>query len=166
MHFFTVLDSAGKILWVSGVDKDMQLTREQMVGSQCVTFIQNAVPWSERCGQAIFLDKSVSFCCTMTDHSKTKDYHVSVEPIRVPGHAQLIAIASPVIEHDLTENEVQIAKLVAQDMTQKEIAVQLDLKVSTIGSYCTKIRRKLGVRGVAGITRFVIIAGLLDEENN
>ena len=101
----------------------------------------------------------------MTDHSKTKDYRVSVEPIRVPGHAQLIAIAKPVIEHDLTENEVKIAKLVAQDMTQKEIAEHLGLKVSTIGSYCTKIRSKLGVRGVAGITHFVIVAGLLDDES-
>ena len=142
MSFFSVLDSAGKILWVSGVDDGMQLTREQMQGNRCVTFIKDAVPWSERCGQAILLGKTVAFRCTMTDHSTTREYKVNVEPIREPGHAQLIAIASPLIEHDLTENEVQIAKLVAQDLTQKEIAERLGLTVSTVGSYCTKIRKK------------------------
>ena len=165
MRFFTaVLDSTGNILWVSGIDEGMQLTREQMQGNRCVTFIKDAVPWSERCGQAILLDKRVAFRCTMTDHEKTREYNVKVEPIRVPGHAQLIATASPVMEHNLTENEVQIAALVAQDLTQKEIAERLGLTVSTVGSYCTKIRKKLAVRGTAGITRFAINAGLLDED--
>ena len=163
MRFFSLLDSVGKILWVSGIDDGMQLTREQMQGKECATFVKDALPWSERCGQAILLGKNVAFRCTMTDHSTTREYNVTVEPIRVPGHAQLIAIASPVIEHDLTENEVQIAKLVAQDLTQKEIAGRLGLTVSTVGSYCTKIRKKLNVRGTAGITRFAIDAGWLEE---
>jgi len=163
MRYFTVLDSAGKILWVSGIDDGMQLTREQMQGSQCVAFIKDAAPWAERCGQAILLNKSVAFRCMMTDHSTTREYNVEVEPIRVPGHAQLIAIASRVIEHDLTEHEVQITKLLAQDLTHKEIAEQLGITVSTVGSYCTKIRKKLNVRGIAGIVRFAISAGLLEE---
>jgi len=134
MRFFTVLDSAGKILWVSDVDSGMEVTREQMQGSECVAFIKDPAPWAERCGQAILLNKSVAFRCTMTDHSATRDYNVVVEPIRVPGHAQLIAIATRTIEHDLTEHEVEIAKLIAQDLTHKEIAEQLGVTVSTVGS--------------------------------
>jgi len=166
MQFFTILDSTGKILWVSGIDQGMDLTREQMHGNACMTFIQDAKPWAERCGAAILLNKSVEFEATMTDYSQARNYKVRVEPIQVPGHAQLVAVATRVVEHNLTENEVQIAILVAQDFTQKEIAEKFGITVSTIGSHCTKIRKKLGVRGTAGITRFVLNAGLLNGESN
>ena len=149
-------------MWVSEIDEGMDLTREQMQGNPCVTYIKDTVPWSERCGQAILLDKSVEFEATMTDHAKTRGYKIRVEPIRVPGHAQLIAIATPIAEHDLTESEVQIARMVANDYTQKEIADRLDLSVSTVGSHCTNIRKKLGVKGTAGITKFMMRAELVD----
>lgn len=57
----------------------------------------------------------------------------------------------------LSEREIEIIKLVAQDFTDEEIATQLQLSIRTIGNHLRYIYAKLGVRGRAGAVYYSII---------
>ncbi len=54
----------------------------------------------------------------------------------------------------LSVREFEIARLVAEDLSDKEIAYRLELEVSTVRTYLKRIFEKLDVRrrsGVAGL---------------
>lgn len=61
----------------------------------------------------------------------------------------------------LTERETQILLLLAEDLSSKEIAARVNLNHKTVDLYRHQIRRKLGVKGTAGMVRYAIRAGLL-----
>ncbi len=63
---------------------------------------------------------------------------------------------------DLSDREVEIVKLICQDLTGSEIATELGVKASTVETHRQNIRRKLRVKGTAGIVIYAINHGLLD----
>ena len=65
-------------------------------------------------------------------------------------------------EISLSKREVEVLKLIAQEFTTQEIADQLFLSKHTIESYRKNLISKLGVRNLAGLTRYTIEKGLLD----
>jgi len=62
----------------------------------------------------------------------------------------------------LTPREREIAVLIAQSHSSKEVAAQLDISIKTAENHRANLMRKLGVRDVAGLVRFVVRQGLVD----
>ncbi len=63
----------------------------------------------------------------------------------------------------LSKREKEVLKLIAEEFTTQEIAEQLFLSKHTIESYRKNLISKLEVRNLAGLTKYAIKIGLLDE---
>jgi DNA-binding NarL/FixJ family response regulator len=70
----------------------------------------------------------------------------SGEEAAPPGRREGSAADGPVELSELSERERQIAVLLVQGMTNKEIAERLFVSTETIKSYVARILRKLGAR--------------------
>lgn len=57
----------------------------------------------------------------------------------------------PVINNQLTEREIEILVLIAEEKTSSEIADALYISISTVENHRKNIFRKLGVKNVAGM---------------
>jgi len=66
-------------------------------------------------------------------------------------------------EINLTDREVEVLKLIAEENTTQEIADTLFLSKHTIESYRKNLISKLNVKNLAGLTKHAIKMGLLDE---
>ncbi len=62
----------------------------------------------------------------------------------------------------LTEREIDVITLIAKEFTTQEIADQLFLSKHTIESYRKNLIAKLGVRNLAGLTKYAIKMKYLD----
>ena len=62
----------------------------------------------------------------------------------------------------LTPREREIAVLIAQSHSSKEVASRLHISIKTAENHRANLMRKLGVRDVAGLVRFVVRQGLVD----
>jgi len=62
----------------------------------------------------------------------------------------------------LTPREREVLVSIAQGLATKEIAARLAISSRTVEAHRVSIARKLGVRTVAGLTRFCLKHGLLD----
>jgi DNA-binding NarL/FixJ family response regulator len=60
----------------------------------------------------------------------------------------------------LTKRELQVLQLIAEGTTTKEIAARLTVSVKTIETHRKQIMEKLGIRSIAGLTKFCIREGL------
>ena len=65
----------------------------------------------------------------------------------------------------LTDREKEIAVLLAQSNSSKEVAQKLDISAKTVENHRTNLMRKLGVHDVAGVIRYVIRQGLYDPSD-
>jgi two-component system response regulator NreC len=63
----------------------------------------------------------------------------------------------------LTGREREVLTLIARGWTNKEIGAELGISPRTVESHRESVVRKLRIRTVAGLTRFAIEAGLVDE---
>lgn len=63
----------------------------------------------------------------------------------------------------LTEREVEIIKLIAQEKSSADIAGELFISKGTVEVHRSKIFKKLGVRNVVGVVKFAMKYNLLDE---
>ena len=61
---------------------------------------------------------------------------------------------------DLTNREREVLILVAEGLSNKEIANNLNVGVRTVETHRERIMRKLAIHSVAGLTRFAIAKGL------
>ena len=77
------------------------------------------------------------------------------------------ALAKPSTQADsmidlLTPREREIAVLIAQSNSSKEVAAKLNISSKTSENHRANLMRKLGVHDVAGLVRFAIRHGLVD----
>ena len=77
------------------------------------------------------------------------------------------ALASPAhlgegVIDQLTPREREIAVLIAQSHSSKEVAGRLSISIKTAENHRANLMRKLAVRDVAGLVRFVVRQGLVD----
>lgn len=75
------------------------------------------------------------------------------------------AAANPnpnVRKSELTKREIEIIKLIAQEMTNAEIAAKLNNSPMTIITHRKNLLRKLGVKNTAGLIKYAIQHGLID----
>ena len=66
---------------------------------------------------------------------------------------------------NLTNREREVLVLVAEGLSNKEIATNLKVGVRTVETHRERIMRKLGIHSVAGLTRFAIAKGLITLRN-
>ncbi len=62
---------------------------------------------------------------------------------------------------ELTRREREVLILIAQGLSNKEIALNLNVGVRTVETHRERIMRKLGIHSVAGLTRFALAKGLI-----
>ena len=60
----------------------------------------------------------------------------------------------------LTQREREVLQLIAEGLTNKDIAVRLHVSVKTVSAHRQNIMDKLGIHNVAGLTRYAIAQGL------
>ncbi|MCC6927733.1 MAG: response regulator transcription factor [Gemmatimonadaceae bacterium] len=63
----------------------------------------------------------------------------------------------------LTNREREVLALVARGLLNKEIGAQLGISTRTVEAHRDSMVRKLGIRSAAGLTRFALEQGLLEE---
>lgn len=78
---------------------------------------------------------------------------------------QAVPAAAPVAPglEVLTNREREVLAQVARGLLNKEIAVQLGISVRTVEAHRDSLVRKLGIRSAAGLTRFAMESGLLED---
>jgi len=62
----------------------------------------------------------------------------------------------------LSARELEVLRLVAGGRSNKQIATELGISRRTVESHRESLMRKLGIRTVAGLTRFALEQGLLE----
>lgn len=72
------------------------------------------------------------------------------------------AADGPTNMSDLTPREVDILKLIAEELTTQEIAQRLFLSSKTVENYRMVLMQKLGCRNMVGMTKKAIMLGLID----
>jgi len=65
----------------------------------------------------------------------------------------------------LTSREIEIIKLIAQELTSQEIADKLFLSHFTVDTHRRNIINKLGVKNTAGLIRYAYENGYFDLQN-
>lgn len=63
---------------------------------------------------------------------------------------------------DLTPREIEVARLIAQDLLNKEIAFSLQVRPKTLDRHVAAIKEKAEVRTRAGIGAVAALAGMLE----
>jgi DNA-binding NarL/FixJ family response regulator len=71
-----------------------------------------------------------------------------------------------VVANVVTGRERQIVAMIARGASTKRIAGELSLSIKTVEKHRANLMRKLGVRNVAGVTRFAIDSGLVGRTEN
>lgn len=56
----------------------------------------------------------------------------------------------------LSTRQRMILEMAVTDMPQKEIASKLKIGLKTVSTHLSKIKRKAGVSGLAGLTKFAV----------
>lgn len=77
-------------------------------------------------------------------------------------HWQAFGLAEGVLD-TLTALEREVAVLVAQGYTNREIAEQLHLAEQTVRNYLSAIYQKVGVKNRAGLTNYAWQQGWMDK---
>lgn len=77
---------------------------------------------------------------------------------RLPATPQATATAP------LTEREAEVLVLIARGFTNKQIARQLDIGLTTAITHRRNLAEKLGMRSVAELTLYALTAGYVDPE--
>ena len=64
---------------------------------------------------------------------------------------------------NLTDREVEILKLIAQGLTNKEIGEKLFISHRTVDTHRTNLQKKLNVKNIAGLIRFTYESGIMNK---
>ena len=78
-----------------------------------------------------------------------------------PGVKDNAITSSLVAVETLSARELEVARLVAEGFSSKEIAVRLDLSVRTVEKHRANIMDKIGVREVASLVRWCVQNGIV-----
>jgi DNA-binding NarL/FixJ family response regulator len=63
----------------------------------------------------------------------------------------------------LTAREVQVLQLIAEGLSNKEIAKNLGISAKTVEKHRQQVMNKLGIHEIAGLTRYAISKGMLEN---
>jgi len=90
--------------------------------------------------------------------------YVSADVARSAGLGAEIAgslVDNLATSHRLTKRELEVLQLIGNGIPTKEIAAKLEISVKTVETHRKQIMDKLGIRTVAGLTKYCIREGLV-----
>jgi DNA-binding NarL/FixJ family response regulator len=61
----------------------------------------------------------------------------------------------------LTSREIEMLQFVAEGKPNKQAALELCISIKTIEKHREHLMKKLGIRGIAGLTHFAIYTGIV-----
>jgi len=161
IDFVTVYDATGKVLWISRTDPVLGITQDQIIGQNIFSFSK---PGDDAAingfAHALLKRKPITFTATAEHNGAHRSYHTTFHPVPVEGQSAIVGHSIPIPQIHLSPREIEIAVLIAQDFSTREIAKRLDVAQSTIDSHRSAICAKLGGCGIAGITMFCVRHGL------
>jgi DNA-binding CsgD family transcriptional regulator len=64
---------------------------------------------------------------------------------------------------DLSQREIEVLRLVAMGLINKEIADRLNISINTVLSHRKNITAKLGIRSVSGLSVYAMMNGYVNE---
>ena len=64
----------------------------------------------------------------------------------------------------LTDREREVVQLIAEGKTTKQIAYQLNVSLNTVNTHGRRLKKKLGLNGVAELTQYAIREGITSLE--
>ena len=64
---------------------------------------------------------------------------------------------------ELTEREIEVLKIIAEGLSNKEIAIELGISIKTVEKHRQQVMNKLGIHDVAGLTRHAIAKGIIES---
>lgn len=70
---------------------------------------------------------------------------------------------TPAPSEQLTPRQLDVLRLVAEGLSSKEIARQLDVSVKTVDSHRTSLMKQLDIHEVTGLVRYAIRTGLISS---
>ena len=65
--------------------------------------------------------------------------------------------------YPLSPREIEVLKLIALEFSNSEIAEKLFISIRTVDTHRRNLLEKLGVKNTAGLVKFAIQKGLVDE---
>jgi DNA-binding NarL/FixJ family response regulator len=65
---------------------------------------------------------------------------------------------------ELTEREIEVLKIIAEGLSNKEIAIQLGISIKTVEKHRQQVMNKLNIHEVAGLTRYALAQGLVERK--
>jgi DNA-binding NarL/FixJ family response regulator len=65
---------------------------------------------------------------------------------------------------ELTEREIEVLKIIAEGLSNKEIAIQLGISIKTVEKHRQQVMNKLNIHEVAGLTRYALAQGLVEKK--
>ncbi len=80
----------------------------------------------------------------------------------VSGYLQRVRTPNSPLEQ-LTPRQREVLQLIAEGMTNKEIARRLNISGKTVESHRTQLMERLDIHDIAGLVRFAIRVGLVKE---
>jgi DNA-binding NarL/FixJ family response regulator len=66
------------------------------------------------------------------------------------------------LQHELSAREKEVLKLIVKGQTNKEIASELDISITTVIFHRNNVCSKLGTRSIGRITIYAVLAGLVE----
>ncbi|MGH9320040.1 MAG: response regulator [Vicinamibacteria bacterium] len=85
----------------------------------------------------------------------------SISRLLVDQYRTALRTERPGNGHKLTPREIEVLQLVAEGMTNKEIASELAISVKTVEKHRQQVMDKLGIHDVAGLTRYAMTSGII-----
>lgn len=87
-----------------------------------------------------------------------------IDQMHNESHASSAEKMAPVRKAEITKRELEILKLIAKELTNAEIAVQLQNSPMTIITHRKNLLRKLGVKNTAGLIKYAMENGMLNDD--
>ncbi len=65
---------------------------------------------------------------------------------------------------ELTDREIEVLKIIAEGLSNREIATQLGISIKTVEKHRQQVMNKLNIHEVAGLTRYALAQGLVERK--
>ena len=65
---------------------------------------------------------------------------------------------------ELTPREIEVVKLIWEELTAAEIAARLGISPRTVEAHCWNIRQKVRAKSTVGIIKYALQAGIIRVE--
>ena len=84
---------------------------------------------------------------------------ILIEQLNKPASSRKRSVDIPI-----SPREIEVLKLIAQEFSNSEIAEKLFISIRTVDTHRRNLLEKLGAKNTAGLVRFAIQKGLVDEK--